>query len=275
MKSPITYYGGKQKLASVIIEMIPEHKVYCEPFFGGGAVFFAKRPSFLECINDTNDVLMTFYKVCMCEESFLKLQQLVVTTLHSESEWLHAKHIYHQPEGHDDIEIAWAVWLTTNMSFSGSPNGGWKWDNGTAGAHTGNTLNNYRNDFTIKLFERLRFTQISCRDALAVIKQRDSGQTFYYLDPPYPDCCQQHYKGYDTNDFQELLELLETIEGKFLLSNYMSPMLDRFIKANKWNYKIFDLPLQVANFNNSRGNRRKQEVLVYNYKIQPTLFDEQ
>ncbi len=66
-----------------------------------------------------------------------------------------------------------------------------------------------------------------------VSKQRDSSQTFYYLDPPYPDCCQQHYKGYDTNDFQELLELLETIEGKFLLSNYMSPMLDRFIKANK------------------------------------------
>jgi len=106
MKTPITYYGGKQKLASLIIGMIPEHKVYCEPFFGGGAVFFAKMPSFLECINDINEVLMTFYKVCMCEESFLKLQQLVVTTLHSESEWKRAKRIYAHPEGNDDIEIS-------------------------------------------------------------------------------------------------------------------------------------------------------------------------
>jgi len=159
------------------------------------------------------------------------------------------------------------------MSFAGSPNCAWKWDNGTAGAHSGNTLNNYRNEFTTKLFERLRFTQISSRDALTVIKQRDSDKTFYYLDPPYPGCCQQHYKGYDTNDLKNLLELLETIEGKFLLSNYMSPMLDRFIKANKWNYKIIELPMQVSNFKNCRGNRRKQEVLVYNYKIQPTLFD--
>ena len=133
-------------------------------------------------------------------------------------------------------------------------------------------MNNYRNDFTTKLFERLRFTQISCRDALIVIKQRDSGQTFFYLDPPYPGCCQQHYKGYDTNDLKNLLELLENIEGKFILSNYMSPMLDRVIKVNKWNYKVIELPLQVANFNN-RGKLRKQEVLVYNYNIQPSLFD--
>ena len=30
MKTPITYYGGKQQLASQIIAMIPPHKIYCE-----------------------------------------------------------------------------------------------------------------------------------------------------------------------------------------------------------------------------------------------------
>ena len=52
----------------------------------------------------------------------------------------------------------------------------------------------------------------------------------------------------------------------------LSPLVERFIKANKWNYKVIELPLQVANFNN-RGKLRKQEVLVYNYNIQPSLFD--
>ena len=63
MKTPITYYGGKQLLAPTIINMIPTHRIYCEPYFGGGAVFFAKEASWLEAINDINDRLMTFYEV--------------------------------------------------------------------------------------------------------------------------------------------------------------------------------------------------------------------
>ncbi|MCC7452959.1 MAG: DNA adenine methylase, partial [Crocinitomix sp.] len=45
MKTPITYYGGKQKLVSLILPNIPQHTVYVEPFVGGGAIFFAKPPS--------------------------------------------------------------------------------------------------------------------------------------------------------------------------------------------------------------------------------------
>ena len=44
MKTPITYYGGKQRLCKQILSMMPPHKIYCEPYFGGGAVFFSKWP---------------------------------------------------------------------------------------------------------------------------------------------------------------------------------------------------------------------------------------
>jgi DNA adenine methylase len=44
--------------------MIPEHRIYCEPFCGGAAVFFAKEPSEVEIINDTNGELINFYEVC-------------------------------------------------------------------------------------------------------------------------------------------------------------------------------------------------------------------
>ncbi|MBQ9637443.1 MAG: DNA adenine methylase [Prevotella sp.] len=272
MKTPITYYGGKQKLASTIIGMMPTHKIYCEPFFGGGAVFFAKGKSFLEVINDHNDVLMTFYRVCQDENSFTRLRELISSTLDSETEWLRAQRIYHHPKGHSEVDIAWSVWLTTNMSYSGSPNCGWKWDNGTSGTHSGQTMNNYRNEFCLKVFERLRFVQISCRDALTVIQERDSKETFFYLDPPYPGRIQQHYKGYGNEDFEALLAMLKNIDGKFILSNFMSPLLKKYIKENKWNYKTIDMPLLVANFN-KKEIRRKQEGLVYNYTTHPTLFD--
>lgn len=57
MRTPITYYGGKQMMAEQIINILPEHKIYCEPYFGGGAVFFAKPKSYLE-------VIMVFTQSC-------------------------------------------------------------------------------------------------------------------------------------------------------------------------------------------------------------------
>lgn len=53
MKPAISYYGGKQLMISTILPLIPSHEHYCEPFFGGGAVFFVKNPSGIESINDT------------------------------------------------------------------------------------------------------------------------------------------------------------------------------------------------------------------------------
>jgi len=45
MKTPITYWGGKQQMVEIILPLIPPHKQYDEPFFGGGAIYFAKKPS--------------------------------------------------------------------------------------------------------------------------------------------------------------------------------------------------------------------------------------
>ena len=72
MKTPLTYYGGKQQLAATILKLIPEHTSYVEPFIGGAAVFFAKEPSESEVINDTNGELINFYEVLKRDFSALK-----------------------------------------------------------------------------------------------------------------------------------------------------------------------------------------------------------
>lgn len=270
-KTPITYYGGKQQMASIIIGMMPQHRIYCEPYFGGGGVFFAKGASFLEAINDKNDLLITFYKQCMT--NFEALQQKIQVTLHSESEYNRAKRIYNNPKHQRKIDIAWAVWMVTNMSIMATPRGGWKRDNGTGGSHIGIGMEIKRQSFTEKVHDRLKNVQISCHDAIEVIRERDTPETFFYLDPPYIGCDQKHYHGFTEEHFKQLLSVLSDIKGKFILSNFMSDILSEQIERNGWRYEIYDRKCMIPAMINKP--RRKQEVLVYNYDIYPNLFNNQ
>jgi DNA adenine methylase len=66
-------------LYSIIFSLIPKHRIYCEPFSGGAAVFFAKSPSKAEIINDTNGELINFYEVL--QRDFASLEQEIAISL--------------------------------------------------------------------------------------------------------------------------------------------------------------------------------------------------
>lgn len=81
MKTPITYYGGKQTMLKHILPLIPPHRIYTESFCGGAAVLFAKRPAEAEIINDINAELTNFYWCAQMYYSDLKRE--IDRTLHS------------------------------------------------------------------------------------------------------------------------------------------------------------------------------------------------
>lgn len=81
MKTPISYYGGKQSLVKDILPLFPEHKIYVEPFFGGGAVYWSKEPVQCEIVNDVNMNIVNFYEVL--KHSYFDLRKKVEATLHS------------------------------------------------------------------------------------------------------------------------------------------------------------------------------------------------
>lgn len=266
IRTPITYYGGKQTMLTTIMPIIPPHRIYVEPFFGGGAVFFAKSPSYLEVINDSNNRLITFYEVM--RDRFDELNELITTTLHSETMYLKAKDIYNNRISGSELEIAWSVWVLTNMSFTGNINGGWKWCNGKPGSHSGRYIKKRSNEFK-QLHHRLSDVQISSRDALKVIIDRDTPDTFFYLDPPYPGTMQKHYSGYSMKAFVELLEIIQHIKGKFLLSNFWSQTLKVYSINNDWDVIRVTKQSKVSNFQHSKY---KTEILVRNYAIELNLF---
>ena len=262
MKPPLTYYGGKQKLSKLIVSLIPKHNLYCEPFFGGGAVFFAKNSSNIEVINDTNGELMNFYKIIRTK--FKKLEKEIHYTLHSREYHKTARIILDHPQLFDEVKRAWAIWTVANQSYASKLNGSWGYDRNEN--RSAKQLHLKRISFTNEFAKRLENTQIECADALEIIRSRDNKDSFFYCDPPYINTNQGHYKGYNEADFEKLLKVLSEIKGKFLLSSYPSEILAEYLKKYKWSIRKIDVSLSLAT-NSNEKIKRKIEVITANYRI--------
>lgn len=263
MKTPITYWGGKQQLIPKLLPLIPVHRQYCEPFFGGGALYFAKRPSEIEFINDINGEMVNFYTIL--KRKFPELKEEIECTLHSEFQHRQAQDIYADPLKHKDVMRAWAVWMLSKQSIYSILTNSWKVE---IERNTAKQFQWSKECFTLNYARRLEATSIFSRDALSVIRATDTKTTFHYLDPPYYNSDCGHYKGYSEDDFCNLLELISGIDGKFLLSSYPSDILNEYIKRNSWQSIVIEMP-RVA-------GGTKSEVLTMNYNpnipVQERLF---
>jgi len=262
MKTPISCYGGKGELLSVIRPLIPEHITYIEPFIGGGALFWSKDPSPVEVINDVNCELINFYE--MVQNEFIALEKMIRKSLHSRSYYNDALVIYNSPHLFTKIQRAWAVWVLASQSFAFKLGSGWGYEKRVKKITS--VVANKRDSFSFDYAERLEKVQIECADALRVIKSRDNPFAFHYCDPPYFNSSCGHYKGYSLRDFEDLLKTLEVIEGKFLLSSYPSELLSGYASKNQWNQKSIDAPLKVCSGVGSKG-KRKTEILTANYPL--------
>jgi len=243
-----------------ILPIIPEHTLYCEPFCGGAAVYWGKPPSKVEVINDTNEELINFYRVLQLQ--FPALSKKVKATLHSRKQHRQAWEAYQHPEDHDPVTRAWAIFVLSSQGFASQLGKSWGYDRKKGSVAI--KVMNAKRRFTEALTERIERTQIDCQDALKVIKAFDSEDSFFYVDPPYPNTNCGHYKGYMMEDLDQLLQVLSRIKGKFLLSNYPLDLIAQYSKDHGWHQRAFKLPLSASK---KAVKSTKIEVLTGNYPI--------
>ena len=216
-----SYYGGKQRLVSRLLPLIPNHSVYLEPFCGGATVLFCKPPVFpgnsdyyREIINDTNADIYNFYK--QMRDNGPDLCRMIELTLYHEKEYKEAVTLYKSGLG-SPLDRAHAFYVNIQMGFANKLNAGWR-----RSVNSRNEAQTWANkvDKIRDYIPRLKYVHISCTDALTCLKQFSSPQSFAYCDPPYPDTNQGHYSGYTKADFAALVDVLDQFQGSFLLSCY-------------------------------------------------------
>lgn len=225
---PFAYYGGKTAVARRVVELLPPHRHYVEPFAGSMAVLLAKPRSQFETVNDLDGHLMTFWRVL--RDRGPELAYVCSLTPHSRAE--HAAS--YDLAVKDELERARRIWVRLSQGRAGMlRRTGWRFYRDAARRTGGmpSTLNSYT-DRIWDASERLHGVSLECRPALQVIA--DYGQhesVLLYVDPPYlagvrgPGNQYQHEMRGD-DQHEELAAALRGCAASVVLSGYPSDLYD-------------------------------------------------
>ncbi len=235
MRAPTSYFGGKSRLAPWIASLLPTHRTYVEPYFGSGAVLFAKPPSHTEIVNDLDGEIVNFFRVL--RDRYEDLERACVLTPYAREEY-DACQI---DPTLDEVERARRWFVRVNASISHTPrNTGWAVASASdagGGSDHAHKFARYVARFAAAA-ARLQCVQIDNRPALEVIAKHDHPNTCFYVDPPYVHevrslRTKRHGADYRIDqsapaDHRTLAEVLHACRGTVLLSGYPGALYDEF-----------------------------------------------
>ncbi|WP_202984027.1 DNA adenine methylase [Snodgrassella sp. ESL0323] len=267
----LKWAGGKRQLLDTLIPLVPkDYSVYCEPFVGGGALFFALQPQ-SACINDVNHELIRVYTVIKNDVDAL-IEQLKQFQNNKDQfyeirSWDRNKDKYTHLS---DIEKAARIIYLNKTCFNGlfRVNA-----SGEFNVPFGNYANpNIVNEPVLRAISfyfnnsEIVFNAVDYAEILKNLPDN----AFVYLDPPYdPVSVTANFTSYTKDGFSrdEQIKLRKCCDElnergiKFMLSNSATDFIcDQY---SKYNIEIISAKRLVGADASKRG--RIQEVIVRNY----------
>ncbi|HDG5073906.1 TPA: DNA adenine methylase [Klebsiella pneumoniae] len=236
----IRYHGGKFRLAPWIIEQMPEHVCYVEPFGGAASVLLQKPRSYSEVYNDLDGEVVNLFRVLRNPELNQRLQDACRLTPYSRDEFCHA-----QQPATDSVERARRMVVRACMGFGSAAgiggNSGFRGDSKRKYATAAHLWERYPENLAA-LCQRLQGVIIENKDALSVMRAHDAQTTLHYIDPPYvPETRVQgnRYYAYEmtVEGHEQLLAVASTMTGMVMISGYdtevYNDMLSGWAKTEK------------------------------------------
>jgi DNA adenine methylase len=249
---PISYMGNKKWLTKLITEkkvIIPQHKLWIEPFCGSASMTLAQENSPAEIINDYDRYLINFYTVLSQPASRqILLDQLSHYLMMPKTRELHLpllgklakKTMTASGSGEkrvtkdisissaDDITLARAYYICAKINYGNRSLG--YLDDFQYAENSSKNVTIDKMKMWLETLEsagkRLESVIIQQGDGLSLIRQYlDDEDVFFYIDPPYVINTRQtqgdDYAAELTDDnHRELVDLLLTIKGSAILSGY-------------------------------------------------------
>lgn len=230
----LRYPGAKTRLAPWIVDRLPPHSLYIEPFAGSCAVFLTKAPAKVEVINDLDERVVNLFRVLRSRPH--ELAGAIRLTPYSRAEYLAS-----DDPADDELEAARRFLVRVWMAHGGKLGSRSGWRQGWAGGSTtsrGSSAKVWKGlpERIVAIADRLRDAMIDCRPALDVLADWTTEEAVVYADPPYPmsvlsrgSVSGRSYYGHDMTDevsHRELLAALNTFPGAVLLSGYRSTFYD-------------------------------------------------
>jgi len=254
--------GNKKKIAKEIQKHFPPHKIYIEPFFGAGGMFFNKPKADINILNDLDSDVFNLFQLTIerkkeLEKAFLSMPY------HSDlmKYWKDKKET-------EPIKKALRFIFISNFSYLGKQD---------MMCLSSTKKTQYYYDFkgnlekTNSLLFGCQFANFDFRKFLLSIEfpkdgRKNENKTLIYCDPPYLNTVDK-YEMDDFNkvDSKELFDTLEETGCKFAMSEFDHPFILEQAKQRKLNVIIIGERQNLKN--------RRTEILVTNYSnSQQSLF---
>ena len=238
--------GNKKKIAKKIQAFFPPHKIYIEPFFGAGGMFFNKPKAKYNIVNDLDSDVFNLFMVVMNRKEEL-LEAFKMMPIHQDllNYWKKNKET-------DEIKKALRFLFLSNFTLMGT---------GTnIRLRADNVKDTFYNNLE-KCFDLLHGLNLSNSCFLRFLKNiewRSKDKTFIYADPPYLGTTDNYSNSFTQEDSQRLFDALEKTGCKFAMSEFDHPFILEQAKQRGLNVIV------IGERNNLKN--RRTEVIVTNYE---------
>jgi len=257
------YPGGKANLAGWVIDHLADHETYVEPFGGAASVLLAKPPSSVEVYNDADRDVVQFFEVLRRRrDELLEFLRAVPYSRALYEDW--AEMYFRDDERPDDPVVRAGRWFALRyLTFGGKC--GKSGFAGFAGRDHAGSLKRQTERLT-EFADRLREVVVECGDYADVLDRYDSGETLFYLDPPYAGSGRYYPEG--GVDLERLRATAEGLEGDAVVSAGRVPD-----DLGAWH--VVERPYTYS-IDSRGGNKPTREVLLTTYDPDTaTLFSAQ
>jgi DNA adenine methylase len=221
----LDYPGAKWNLAPWIIEHFPPHEIYVEPFFGSGAVFFAKKPAKHEVINDLSKEVYNLFRII--RDHPYELATVVNFTAWDQNEY----ELAFNEDAPSELERARRFlvrcWMTRDARHM-KP-GTFRTRQSLFSPSRTDQWNNIPDRIwatTTRFKDNVEIWNIKALDVINKYMSDDSA--LIYLDPPYKPTTRAEKKlyGYEMSniDHAVLLDVIRKVRGAVVLSGYDSEL---------------------------------------------------